>query len=159
MSRIKVVIVTLVLLILLLVVGFSLASIVFSRAFEVAVPITPSSPATSTDSSIVRGNATLGALLASSTDPIECSITFTADDERQVGSAFFAEGQVRVDVLVSTTLVESSVANQERGVTWMYDGVTGSTTPQVFNEVLMTSAVAYTCLPWTIDRSVFALPE
>ena len=153
MSRLRLAALTLLLIFIVLIGGFSVALYFFSTATEVALPPLPAEPlASGLDTQL--GRALLMTLKDEFTEPTECVLRF-ADNQYTEGTLFAANGRLRADFLRPDGLVTSLIVVDQVASEWTLSSVATTTLDQ---SVLGQAMVAYTCRPWTVDASVFMVP-
>ncbi len=172
MRRLLLIILTIFLIALVLVVGFSVASYLFV-AGTTSTENWPALPATleNSESGTYRGRATWPELfVVASTTPLECQLNFADDIQASEASAFIADQKIRLDIVTQSdnntvlSLVASSTADYQIWQQTMAATSTHITDLEIdsaeFKTLLLdTVPMAYVCHAWTVDMSVFARPE
>lgn len=124
------------------------------------------------DTQPVTGTDTLATLLELGRN-IECTFSFKDNDVYSEGTGFFSDGRVRIDALslanVSENHVSSIIIAPETMYIWGTSDI-GSfalklptpTSTVAHNDtsdyLSPNEAVSYSCVPWTVDNSVFTPP-
>ncbi len=154
MSRLRLVLITLGLILFVLVVGLVVATYFFTAATEpVSLPPLPAESVTG-NSEVLTGRSAIKELATLSLTPIECTLRFNGDSYSE-GTAFSAEGQVRVDALMRNNSVTSLTIIGD--VVTLQEGTVMPATSSVANGGVIDTMVSYTCRPWSVDASVFEI--
>ncbi len=154
MSRLRLVLITLVLILFVLIVGFVVAAYFFTSATKpVSLPPLPAESVTG-NPEVLTGRSAIKELVTLSLTPIECALRF-ADEIYREGTAFVADGKLRVDLLDTRNLVTSMTMVND--VVSRREGDLLLATSSDATGVLIDTVVSYTCRPWSIDASVFEI--
>ncbi len=154
MSRLRLVLITLVLILFVLIVGFVVAAYFFTSATEpVSLPPLPAESVTG-NPEVLTGRSAIKELATVSLTPIECTLRF-ADETYREGTAFSVDGQLRADLLNQHNQVTSLIVVGD--VVSIREGMLVRGTSSVAVSGLIGTQVSYTCRPWSVDMSVFSL--